>query len=184
MLTLVVYTGYVIQLYVVIQMLWPQITKRVFKNPDEKPQRVKHSKRTVLFFEYVFRTLLVILSSKSREWKRFRIRFRKLIPQILVAMAICVPNLTQIIPLVGVTFGMLLAFVFPAVIDTLTFLPLCVEEAKVTGRKWKIYRKIFANSFLVLIGVFGLVAGLESNLSSIIHSSGDDTHISNSSSSH
>uniref|UniRef100_A0A914CMT4 Amino acid transporter transmembrane domain-containing protein n=1 Tax=Acrobeloides nanus TaxID=290746 RepID=A0A914CMT4_9BILA len=46
--------------------------------------------------------------------------------QIAIAMgiAIAIPNLNDIIPLVGVTAGMLLAFVYPALIDMFTFIPM------------------------------------------------------------
>lgn len=85
-----------------------------------------------------------------------------------MAITLLVPNLEQIIPLVGVTVGMMLAFVFPACIDLMTFLPLCFEEARLTGSKIKIYRRIVINSFLIMLGIFGLIAGLQSNIRVIL----------------
>ncbi|TMS35870.1 hypothetical protein L596_003167 [Steinernema carpocapsae] len=139
LLTLVVYFGFVIQQYVVVEMLWPSIKERVLE------PRV--SKRTHIFFEFGFRFFLVLIA---------------------MAIAIAVPNLEEIIPLVGVTSGMLLAFVFPALIDTITFVPVMMDEKKGKTHRWRIHIRLLKNGFLVCIGLFGLVAGLQSNITNLI----------------
>jgi hypothetical protein len=80
-------------------------------------------------------------------------------------MAIVVPCLEEIISLVGVTSGMLLAFVFPAIIDTNTFVPKMLQEGKSTR---SIVWLITKNVLLLLLGVIGLTVGLWSKIETII----------------
>uniref|UniRef100_A0A1I7SSP0 Aa_trans domain-containing protein n=2 Tax=Bursaphelenchus xylophilus TaxID=6326 RepID=A0A1I7SSP0_BURXY len=86
-------------------------------------------------------------------------------------MAIAVPKLEDIIPLVGATAGMLLAFVFPAIIDTLTFGPELVESVrKDPSQRPQLYLRFARNGALVLLGIFGLIAGFQSNIRGLLAS--------------
>jgi proton-coupled amino acid transporter len=149
-LTLVVAFGFMIQQYVIVEMTWPTIRQSIFNE--------KFSKVPKLPFELLFRAFLVCVA---------------------MAIAIAIPNLEQIIPLVGVSCGMMLAFVFPAIIDTITFLPpLLRNHARAapenqTKAKAAIYYRIIQNFILVVIGCFGCIAGLQSSITELIHS---DTH--------
>ncbi|KAI6239765.1 Aa-trans domain-containing protein [Aphelenchoides fujianensis] len=139
LLIFVIYTGFVIQQYVIVDMCWPALKRRL---------RIADDAKCVGFAaEAAFRTCLVIGE---------------------LLLAILVPKLEEIIPLVGATAGMMLAFVFPSVIELLTFAPVWLEDS-VKGRvNWPLWRGVARNVFLCLLGIFGLVAGLQSNIHSLI----------------
>lgn len=84
-------------------------------------------------------------------------------------IAISIPNLDNLIPLVGVTAGMLIAFILPPAVDTIVFLPIMLEEYKKTRSPWKIIGKMLQNFCLAGVGVFGLVAGLQSTIKDLIN---------------
>uniref|UniRef100_A0A914UXV5 Amino acid transporter transmembrane domain-containing protein n=1 Tax=Plectus sambesii TaxID=2011161 RepID=A0A914UXV5_9BILA len=131
-LVVVVYVGYVIQLYIVVEMIWPAIRRKVLG----RYQSIH------LLLEYVFRALLVLLT---------------------LAIALVVPKLELIIPLVGVSSGMLLAFVFPPIIETMTFWP----EWELMSR-WEMALRVGKNVVLIFVGIFGLVVGMSSSIDNII----------------
>uniref|UniRef100_A0A914E6C8 Amino acid transporter transmembrane domain-containing protein n=1 Tax=Acrobeloides nanus TaxID=290746 RepID=A0A914E6C8_9BILA len=106
MLLLIVYMGFALQAYVIVDMLWPSIQKKLIKSHI--------SSRYHVLFEYLFRVALVTLA---------------------ILIAISIPNLSLIISLVGVTSGMLLAFVLPATFDIITFMPMYLEDNKVPRSK-------------------------------------------------
>lgn len=94
-----------------------------------------------------------------------------------VLIAIAVPNLKDLIPLVGITCGSMLALIFPASMDTITFLPRMLEkrraELAATHAEgclltmpilWVLVR----NGFLIALGLFSLVVGLESAIRSLV----------------
>lgn len=80
-------------------------------------------------------------------------------------IAIAVPNIDEIISLVGITSGMLMAFILPATLEMITFLPVILEEKQT---RFKMAYLIVKNVFLILIGFFGGIAGLYSTLKSIL----------------
>jgi hypothetical protein len=84
-------------------------------------------------------------------------------------LAILVPTLEKIIPLVGATAGMLLAFVFPALIETLTFGPVLAARGKQGKWNWPLTLDLSKNMLLVALGIFGLIAGLQSNIRNLMH---------------
>lgn len=88
-----------------------------------------------------------------------------------MGIAIAIPNLNDIIPLVGVTAGMLLAFVYPALIDMFTFIPMVRKSSKISNvkRKWLIRYKLLENGFYIALGILGLVAGLQSNIRNLLN---------------
>ncbi|KAK6728295.1 hypothetical protein RB195_005751 [Necator americanus] len=67
-------------------------------------------------------------SKRSPEWKENILRVGLMSFSLFVAL--CVPHLYDIIPLVGITSGMLLSLILPAFLHTLTFLPIIVKEKK------------------------------------------------------
>ena len=104
----------------------------------------------------------------------FKIPFR-----ISVLIAVAVPSLENIIPLVGITCGSMLALVFPATLDTLTFVPKMLQQRNDTlssaeGNRltWAIYRRLAQNVFLVAVGLFSLCVGLEATIKSLLASKG------------
>lgn len=74
------------------------------------------------------------------------------------------PNLERIIPLVGMSAGMLLAIVFPTFLDTLTFLPTEIER----GERVKCVLRIVQNGILGMVGLFSLIGGVEATLMDLI----------------
>ena len=79
-------------------------------------------------------------------------------------IAILVPNLEDIIPLVGITSGMLLALVFPSTLDTLTFVPTMLENGT---PRWRVWLRLLQNGLLSLIGLVGLAIGLWANIQNL-----------------
>ncbi|KHN88857.1 Putative amino acid permease F59B2.2 [Toxocara canis] len=80
-------------------------------------------------------------------------------------VAIAIPNLEQLVPFVGIVSGMILAFVLPAFIDTITFIPIMIEQH---ASKSKIVFRLIQNSCLALLGIFGLIIGLQSSIRDIL----------------
>ncbi|KAI6174660.1 Aa-trans domain-containing protein [Aphelenchoides bicaudatus] len=140
LLIFVIYTGFVIQQYVIVDLAWASLKDRL---------KLDTSRSRVLDFaaEGVFRTLLVIFE---------------------LLLAILVPKLESIIPLVGATAGMLLAFVFPTLIDTMTFGPKWLSEGRPGKFNWKLIWCCSRNTLLLILGVFGLIAGLQSNVRNLL----------------
>uniref|UniRef100_A0A7E4VUP0 Aa_trans domain-containing protein n=1 Tax=Panagrellus redivivus TaxID=6233 RepID=A0A7E4VUP0_PANRE len=145
LLTLVVFLGFVIQQYVIMEMTWPTIKSKVIAP--------KFPKSSPIPFELAYRSGLVLIA---------------------MLIAIGIPNLENIIPLVGVTAGMMLAFVFPATLDSITFLPPMVrrlprlEGSEKTAQKLRIGWRILQNSALIAIGIFGCIAGLQSTIRALV----------------
>ncbi|KAL6729286.1 hypothetical protein Aduo_000357 [Ancylostoma duodenale] len=85
------------------------------------------------------------VSSKRKE---YALRTSLMVFSLLVAL--CVPNLYEIIPLVGITAGMLLSLILPAVLHTLMFLPAALKQK---ANIFDIARLISLNSLLVVLAV-------------------------------
>jgi hypothetical protein len=66
---------------------------------------------------------------------------------------------------------MLLAFVFPALIDTMTFGPEWVAVGTPGKRNWKLIWCFSRNFLLCVLGIFGLIAGLQSNIRNLVQAS-------------
>ncbi|KAI1732536.1 transmembrane amino acid transporter protein [Ditylenchus destructor] len=140
MLTAVIFFGFVLQQYVMVDMIWPELHRRLVQ---------RHVPRSYLLpLELTFRAMLVIIA---------------------MLIAVAVPNLGQIISLIGITSGNFLAFIFPSIIDTLTFGSILFEEEEKgikSKTKWRTYMKLAENGFLLFVGIFGLIAGLKANINS------------------
>jgi len=129
-LILSVYFGTPIQFYVIIEMLWPAILRKL-----------PVSSSYFLPLEYAFRFLVVLLT---------------------YALAMVIPHLDLIIPLVGITVGSIIAFFLPGLFDMVTFWDDRRLESK----------KIFAfclvkDLCLMILGIFALIVGLYSNIDAI-----------------
>jgi len=97
---------------------------------------------------------------------------RTLLVVVTFLIAAAIPNLSQIIPLVGITTGMLLALILPAMLDVFTFVPVMRKELRdypSYSIRWRLATKLAKNGFLAAIGVFGLVVGLQSSIANIIN---------------
>ncbi|KAK5967854.1 SLC (SoLute Carrier) [Trichostrongylus colubriformis] len=104
----------------------------------------KASPRQAAISEYVLRIVLTAFS---------------------LTVAVCVPNLYDIIPLVGITAGMLLSLILPSILHTLMFLPIVLSEEK------KVMRAVFLiieNTALFVLGWTFLATGLYSSIGSIV----------------
>ena len=148
-LIIVVFTGFSLQQYVVIELTLPKLKKFMLET-----FRNEKSKVCNIFVEFLYRSFLVF---------------------VCMLIAITVPNLEEIIPLVGITCGMMIALVFPPIIDTLVFLPKlirklnkCSEKEKASFRM-KIFFMLVKNSCLVFVGVFGLVTGLQASIQNLLN---------------
>lgn len=85
---------------------------------------------------------------------------------ILVFAALTIPNLEDIIPLVGITSGTFLAFIIPALIDSILFIPAYMKKTggKLRGRALFI---LIRNICLCLVGIFGLIFGLNNAINNL-----------------
>ncbi|CAI5437717.1 unnamed protein product [Caenorhabditis angaria] len=84
---------------------------------------------------------------------------------VALALALIVPNLMQIIPLVGITSGLLISLIIPSFLDCMVFLPVFKKE----GDMFKFYTKLISNSILFVLGWMFLASGLYSSIDDIIY---------------
>ncbi|KAL7072934.1 hypothetical protein ACQ4LE_007785 [Meloidogyne hapla] len=139
--TIISFLDFLLQQYVTIQMLWPPLSKRL--------SNLLPSSTMLRVGEYTFRASLVALT---------------------MLISIFVPHLEHIMPLVGFSGGVFLAFIFPPIIDTFTFLSMGLSEYYEENNKRNlspIFRRFALNFFFVSIGLFGSIAGLKSSLEAI-----------------
>ncbi|WKY08597.1 hypothetical protein Q1695_007826 [Nippostrongylus brasiliensis] len=132
LLALVVYTGYLLQLYTLSSSLRASVMRRVEGRFDDK-------RKAHLIVDYGLRSGIVIVS---------------------FLLAVLIPNLEDLIPLVGVTAGMFLALVIPSIVDVTTFLPVYLDE----GRYFDTVVLLLNNFFFFFIGIVAVVTGLETNI--------------------
>jgi hypothetical protein len=81
-----------------------------------------------------------------------------------VLVAILIPSLEKIIPLIGSTVGMLLALCFPALIDTMTFGPVWLKE----GGRLEFGLCLTKNLFFISVGLMCMVAGVRANVMNFV----------------
>ncbi|KAE9547385.1 hypothetical protein FO519_009405 [Halicephalobus sp. NKZ332] len=141
LLVLVVYFSFVIEQYVIVETTWPVIKTWI---SETKFFSGVHQNR-LIFPELVYRAFLVVLA---------------------MGFAMAIPNLEQIIPLVGITAGVLLAFVFPPAIDCITFLPGMFRKLMNINSRNPTNSK--DNTCLLILGIFGCIAGLQSSIRDLI----------------
>uniref|UniRef100_A0A914GZM5 Amino acid transporter transmembrane domain-containing protein n=1 Tax=Globodera rostochiensis TaxID=31243 RepID=A0A914GZM5_GLORO len=133
------FLDFVLQQYVTIQMLWPSLRSRICCHDEDGEDSNRNNSTTaattppLLFVnlcEYLFRAILVATT---------------------MLIAIGVPNLEQIMPLVGFSGGVFLAFVFPPLIDTFTFVPSLMDSQQ----RVKLCKRLARNACFIAIGLFG-----------------------------
>ncbi|CAJ0934940.1 unnamed protein product, partial [Mesorhabditis belari] len=135
LLVLVVYTSYLIQQFVIVDMAWPFIKEKI-ENRNFFP-------RLLVLWEFLFKIFLNFIS---------------------FLLAIVVPKLDDIIPLVGVTAGMLLALVIPSICHTVTFLPKWLKEK---NYRWMMIH-CSIDLTLFIAGWFFVIDGFITNLQNIL----------------
>lgn len=136
LLALVVYSGYLVQLYTLTTSLRPSVVRFVEGRSGDK-------RRMALLADYVLRSGIVLVS---------------------FLFAVVVPNLENLIPLVGVTAGMFLALIIPPIIDVTTFLPGHLEGKRYSS----IVILLLNNLFFCIVGVCFVVFGLDTNIRSLL----------------
>ncbi|GMR43047.1 hypothetical protein PMAYCL1PPCAC_13242, partial [Pristionchus mayeri] len=83
---------------------------------------------------------------------------------VTYAMAVLIPQLEIMIPLIGVTSGTLCALIYPPIFEMITF--WTDWKSMLTYRERMI--KIAINCFVICIGIFCIVAGVYTNILAII----------------
>uniref|UniRef100_A0AC34FIJ3 Amino acid transporter transmembrane domain-containing protein n=1 Tax=Panagrolaimus sp. ES5 TaxID=591445 RepID=A0AC34FIJ3_9BILA len=150
-LTMVVFLSFAIQFFVVffvvVDLSWPTVRQ---------------------YFSTKFSTKLLS--------NRYEYLYRIFCVFIAMSLAIGIPNLEEIIPLIGVTAGIFMAFIYPSLIDTMTFLPILLQKYEKVGitlsRKRSImisiiYRMI-RNMSLIIIAFFACGGGLYSTILELV----------------
>ncbi|CAI2316874.1 unnamed protein product [Caenorhabditis sp. 36 PRJEB53466] len=109
--------------------------------------------------------------SKDRKWLHRLLPYalRLFLMLVSLSLALVVPNLTQIIPLVGITSGLLLSLILPAFLDSIVFLP----GFKKQGEMFKFYQKLSINGTLFVLGWLFLCSGLYSSIVEIVDNNND-----------
>ncbi|CAK5078237.1 unnamed protein product [Meloidogyne enterolobii] len=84
---------------------------------------------------------------------------------ITYLMAVLIPRLAVLIPLVGVTSGTLCALVYPPFFQIITFW----EDWKLNLTRRERYFYIGRNIFVILLGFFAIIAGISANIIQIMN---------------
>ncbi|KAF1770622.1 hypothetical protein GCK72_002441 [Caenorhabditis remanei] len=118
----------------------------------------------------IVQMLLPSLRSKISEDRKMIHRFlpyalRLGLMLVSLCLALVVPNLMQIIPLVGITSGLLISLILPSFLDCMVFLPVYKKQ----GEMFKYYQKMIINLFLFVLGWLFLGSGLYSSIDDIIN---------------
>uniref|UniRef100_A0A914HHB8 Amino acid transporter transmembrane domain-containing protein n=1 Tax=Globodera rostochiensis TaxID=31243 RepID=A0A914HHB8_GLORO len=149
-LCLSIFSCFLLQMYVIIEVMWSRTARMIIVGENAKRTHVEEEKQWwQLPPSFKFPCELM---------------FRVLMVAVCFSFAVAVPDLERIIPLVGSTTGMLLAFVFPALIDLFTFVPFLLKE----GQQRKAHLRLCINILLTCVGLFGMVAGLKANISEMM----------------
>uniref|UniRef100_A0A914H2P3 Amino acid transporter transmembrane domain-containing protein n=1 Tax=Globodera rostochiensis TaxID=31243 RepID=A0A914H2P3_GLORO len=135
-LSLSILASFLLQMFVIVDVLWPRIDRMIKLSPVLK-----------MFCQLLFRALMV---------------------SICFLISYSVKDLSRIVSLIGVTTGTLLAFVFPAMIDLLTFVPLFLEQNQIR----EAYVRIGQSILLACIGLTIMAGGLTANIVNLVNSSG------------
>uniref|UniRef100_A0A183BNW0 Aa_trans domain-containing protein n=1 Tax=Globodera pallida TaxID=36090 RepID=A0A183BNW0_GLOPA len=148
--TAISFLDFVLQQYVTIQMLWPPLRSRICCHDENGEDSNQNNSTTATAPPLLFVNLCEYL-------------FRAVLVSTTMLIAIGVPNLEQIMPLVGFSGGVFLAFVFPPLIDTFTFVPSLMDSQQ----RAKLCKRLARNACFVAIGLFGSFAGLKTSLEDI-----------------
>ncbi|CAJ0587956.1 unnamed protein product, partial [Mesorhabditis spiculigera] len=131
LLMVIVFSGYLLQHYVIVEMYIPEMWAYLRKKG--------YRYRTIMAIEYANRYAILLLS---------------------MGLALAVPNLGDIISLIGVSIGMMLAMVIPPLIEWVTFLPVWLRE----NRRKEMWLQSAFNVFSICVGLVFMVFGLKSNI--------------------
>lgn len=126
MFALSIFITYGLQFYVPIKITWPFFAKRL------------SSRRFQIYSEYIYRTILVLVS---------------------FGIAALVPHLDLLISLIGAFAACALALMLPPTIELLT---LSVEQGQLPW--WKVLKDIL----IIVFGLIGFVTGTQTSLQEII----------------
>ncbi|KAK6050493.1 transmembrane amino acid transporter protein [Cooperia oncophora] len=142
MLLIMMYCGYLIQHYPIFSMIWPMVQRLLTRCTNlgiycsELHASLCHS-------------YYVIAEQNLRQ----------------VLLAITIPNLEDIIPIIGATTGMLLAFVFPPTLESVIFW----EQWRKRGYFTLIFN-LTLNIVYILMGILFLIMGVHTNIQSMKNS--------------
>ncbi|CAO4377882.1 unnamed protein product [Caenorhabditis nigoni] len=105
--------------------------------------------------------------SEDRKWINRLLPYALRLGLMLISLclALVVPNLMQIIPLVGITSGLLISLILPSLLDSMVFLPVLKKQ----GEKFQYYKKLIINVGLFIIGWLFMGSGLYSSIDDIIN---------------
>ncbi len=154
MLIVAVFVAFSVQLYVAIEMLWAAIIRKL-------PSSIRAFHHLL---ELIFRTSLVVVTCKLYTFMQYLLTVNTM-GYFLVGVSIAVPNLEQIIPLVGVTVGIILAFVLQPFIEIVTFWETWASTY--SKSKWKIGARVTKDCILILFGTIGMISGLGSSIQNL-----------------
>lgn len=154
-LTIMAFLAHPVNLYVVFEMFWSGFKRKV-------TSRYTFWYDRQVLLNFLYRSFWVILTCKLPVAVTFsHDRLQHLaICLFSVLIVIFVPRIEQIVSLVGITGGSLCAFVYPPILEMLTFRK--IWRAKETKRF--IIMKVSFNIFLVFLGIFLCIVGLYINL--------------------
>uniref|UniRef100_A0A914YMV7 Amino acid transporter transmembrane domain-containing protein n=1 Tax=Panagrolaimus superbus TaxID=310955 RepID=A0A914YMV7_9BILA len=146
-LTMVVFLSFAIQFFVVVDLSWPTVRQYLSTKFSAKILSTP--------YEYLYRIFCVFIA---------------------MSLAIGIPNLEEIIPLIGVTAGIFMAFIYPSLIDTMTFLPILLKKYEKVGITlsqkrsimFSIIYRITRNMSLIIIAIFACGGGLYSTILELI----------------
>ncbi|CAI2343929.1 unnamed protein product [Caenorhabditis sp. 36 PRJEB53466] len=129
----VVYSGFLIQIFPIVAMVWPMIKKKL-----KKTCGVSTTTKRVVHFAFRYAIVLVVFM-----------------------LSYAIPRLSDMVPLVGVTAGMLLALVFPSLFHLLIFLPQfeCSPGFLL---------KILLDIVCIIIGMFFVIYGFICNVQHLL----------------
>ncbi|CAI2316862.1 unnamed protein product [Caenorhabditis sp. 36 PRJEB53466] len=121
----------------------------------------------------LFVIVQMLLPSLRSKFSEDRKCVHKLLPYALrfglmllsLCLALVVPNLMQIIPLVGITSGLLISLILPSFLDCMVFLPVYKKQ----GEMFKFYQKLSINVSLFVLGWLFLCSGLYSSIDDILN---------------
>ncbi|KAK6016532.1 transmembrane amino acid transporter protein [Ostertagia ostertagi] len=103
-------------------------------------------------------------STSSKHQTSLHHRTRVPVPILDMGLAWLIPNLDQIIPLVGVTAGMLLALVLPAILEVVVF----IEEWRANFTTLRVSVYVGLDCFYAILGLFFVITGLQANIKSLM----------------
>uniref|UniRef100_A0A8R1HY68 Aa_trans domain-containing protein n=1 Tax=Caenorhabditis japonica TaxID=281687 RepID=A0A8R1HY68_CAEJA len=121
----------------------------------------------------LFVIVQMLLPSLRQRFSEERVWLHRLLPYglrfvlmlISLCLALVVPNLMQIIPLVGITSGLLISLILPSFLDCMVFLPVFKKR----GEMKQFYQKLTINVCLFVLGWLFLGSGVYSSIDDIIN---------------